>query len=534
MRLLPAYALLSLALAQLALAQVDVDDANELDGIDESATNPALVPGDPDIAVGHDVIIQVVNRWMRMWARNANGDWTAVGNADLTSFFASVERDATDPRVIFDPVSERFFVCAFGAIADDPEDGPYFYNILLAISEPESEIVAAIEEDPPGDPFRSTLWTQSPLQGFFPQDNTELPLHPVEGPCASGNAPGLGLIVDQPSLGSYSGGVLINSILAGTFDADNVFYLISRPNQQGAFEVAGPAFGSDFVLPAGTLGCAPTSFGFPKAAPIKGDADYDHALFVGVDWNAQTETCDTAGKFDSFILYSFNDPFNDLSDRSLARVTVSCFASGDCVQTEGEGGMDPETEVPLDGYDTRVQSAQVTIEGESEYLWIMQSIGAAGTFNKPICRRYKIDLNGWPASGTATPFVDSSGTVGPPSSPPPPSSHPEMGRFYPAGIVDPSTGTLGVVFARSSPDETTSVRAWGRLANGTIFTPVVAKQSPVGDTPDLGATCVRWGDYSDVELDPDDGSFWSTGMYMKEGGEDPELWGTWIFRFTVD
>jgi hypothetical protein len=109
-----------------------------------------------------------------------------------------------------------------------------------------------------------------------------------------------------------------------------------------------------------------------------------------------------------------------------------------------------------------------------------------------------------------------------------------MGRFYPAGIVDPSTGTLGVVFARSAPNETASIRAWGRLGNGTIFTPVVAKQSPVGDTPNLGMVCTRWGDYFDVELDPDDGSFRATGMCMKQGGEDPELWGTWIFRFTVD
>jgi hypothetical protein len=95
---------------QPVLAQVDVDEDNEFDGIDQSATDPDDVPGDPDLAVGHDIIIQVVNRWMRMWARDENGDWTVVGNADLTSFFESVERDATDPSVIFDPASERLIV----------------------------------------------------------------------------------------------------------------------------------------------------------------------------------------------------------------------------------------------------------------------------------------------------------------------------------------------------------------------------------------------------------------------------------------
>jgi hypothetical protein len=336
-------------------------------------------------------------------------------------------------------------------------------------------------------------------------------------------------------LGFYSGGILINSILAGANDADNAFYMISRPDEQGEFDVAGAAFGSQFQdSSAVALGCAPTSFGFPKAQPIKGSVGYGHALFVGVDWEAQTHSCGNADLLDTFILYSFNDPFNDLDDLNLARVTVSCFGAPDCVATEGEGGMDPETEPPLDPNDSRVTSAQVTFEGEREFLWVTQSIGA-GTYNKPICRWYKIDLNGWPSSGTAMPFVDSSGTVGPPSSPPPPSEHPEMGRFYPAGIVDPSTGTLGVVFARSSPDEKASIRCWGRLANGTIFTPEVANpENPVGDTPNLGNECADWGDYFDVELGPDDGSSWGTGLYMKQGGEDPELWGTWIFRFTVD
>jgi hypothetical protein len=326
---------------QPVFAQVDVDEENEFDGIDQSATEPDDVPGDPDHAVGHDVIIQVVNRWMRMWARDGNGDWAVVGNADLTSFFESVARDATDPRVIFDPVSERFFVCAFGALANDPEDGPHFFNILLAISEPESEIVAALEEDPPGNPFRSTLWTLSPLQGFFPKDNAELPLHPVEGPCATDDLPiNGGLVVDQPSLGIWSDGIIISADLAGSMSRDNVFYFISRPDEQGEFEVAGPAFGSDFILPAGTLGCAPgQGFGHEKAMPIKGDPDYDHALFVGVDWMPQTETCENAGTLDSFILYSFMDPFNDLSDRRIARVTVSCFGSPDCVETEGARGV---------------------------------------------------------------------------------------------------------------------------------------------------------------------------------------------------
>jgi len=504
-----------------------VDDG--FDGINEVDAGAGSLPADPDLAIGSDLVVQVVNRWMRMWARDGNGNWTVVGNADLTDFLDinGLVSPATDPRIIRDPETTRFIVSLFG----ESETGE-IRNVVLRISSAESSLKAAVDQE--SDPFDSSLWSDPiDLQGLFPQDDDAL--HPVVSECATGNNLITGALgVDQPALGLYADAILVAADLGGQDSRDNVFWFISRePDQQGEFQVAGPAFGSDFVLPAGTLGCAPgQGFGHEKAMPIKGSEDYDHALFVGVDWTPQTQTCENAGKLDSFILYAFMDPFDDLSDRRIARVTVSCFASGDCVETEGEGGMDPETELPLDGYDTRVQSAQVTVEGESEFLWITQSIGAAGTFNKPICRWYKIDLNGWPASGTATPFVDTSGTVGPPPFPPPPSVDPEMGRLYPAGIVDPSTGTLGVVFARSAPGETTSVRAWGRLANGTIFSPDVAIQNPVGDTPDLGATCVRWGDYSDVELDPDDGSFWATGMYMKEGGEDPELWGTWIF--TVD
>jgi hypothetical protein len=58
---------------------------------------------------------------------------------------------------------------------------------------------------------------------------------------------------------------------------------------------------------------------------------------------------------------------------------------------------------------------------------------------------------------------------------------------------------------------------------------------PTPPTPKWPSACtsssdesVRWGDYFDIELDPLDGSFWMTGMYMKLGGQLGELWGTWI------
>jgi hypothetical protein len=89
------------------MAQPSIMQGDEFDGIDQSASNPTGLPADPDIAVSHDVIIQVVNRWMRMWARDGNGDWAVVGNADLTLFFQSVERDATDASVIFGPDCEN-------------------------------------------------------------------------------------------------------------------------------------------------------------------------------------------------------------------------------------------------------------------------------------------------------------------------------------------------------------------------------------------------------------------------------------------
>jgi hypothetical protein len=139
----------------------------------------------------------------------------------------------------------------------DVDEEPHRWNVLLAISGPESEIVAALGEDPPGNPFRSTHWTLSPLQGFFPEDANGL--HPVAGPCATGNGPGDGgLFVDQPASGFFADGILLAAHSTGQSPTrDSVFYIVERPDEFGEFEVAGPAFGSDFVLPAGTLGCLP-------------------------------------------------------------------------------------------------------------------------------------------------------------------------------------------------------------------------------------------------------------------------------------
>jgi hypothetical protein len=323
-------------LVATANGQPSIDGESSFDGVDTSETESGTFPLDPDLAAGHDIVIQVVNRRVRAWLfDDVEGKWIVVGDADLSAFIGIFGTpSATDPRIVFDADSDRFFVTVYGLGVQGATR-----SIVVGVSDPESDIVTEIDND--GDPFDASLWTVIDLQGFFPMD-ADPPINPVAGECATDNHPAMGaLVADQPALGSYVGGVLLSAYLGGEDTRDNVFYFVSHePDQQGVFAVAGPAFGSDFILPAGTLGCAPgQGFGHEKAMPIKGDPDYDHALFVGVDWTPQTETCENAGTLDSFILYSFMDPFNDLSDRRIARVTVSCFGSPDCVETEGARGV---------------------------------------------------------------------------------------------------------------------------------------------------------------------------------------------------
>jgi hypothetical protein len=490
---------------------VAIDPAFLLEGLDQGEAMPGDTPADPDIAVGELYILQVVNQAIRVWRRS-----------DLTTFdlplpdLLDVIGNAEDPRGIFDPVSKRFYVRAFGA-----SQAGVMRDITVAISKPEVNI-------DPNDPLDPADWDHVRLQGLFP-DVPNPPFHPIASDCATGNNLINGALgADQPSLGYYADGILVGSFLGGASDRDAVMYVIGRNPIANTYPVAGPFLASEFLEGATPVGCVPiTDAGKSLPRPVKGHEGVQTAFFISTDVDATNETCMNAMLLDTFKLFAVQDPFAHPEQTDFTRMTVGCFDGPPCAETNGG----PE-ELPLQVTDSRVMSAQIVDENGEDFLWITVTLGEGSAANaRSAARWHKFALNGWPAAPGPPALVES----GPISAPFSPGTPPDVHRFFPSAIVN-AEGTLGAVYGRSGPSETASVRVWARLSNGQVLQPKTARQSDFGDTPDIVFFgCARWGDYFDVDLDPLDNSFWITGMYMKQGGPAPEdeVWGTIVRRFTA-
>ena len=137
---------------------------------------------------------------------------------------------------------------------------------------------------------------------------------------------------------------------------------------------------------------------------------------------------------------------------------------------------------------------------------------------RPAARWYDIKTNGWPVSGTPTLFQ--SGQVNPPAG---------HGYSFPAINIDKKFG-IGMTFSMIGTSTPGKIMGTGRRPSdppGTMGAPIVLENSLSGT---YNGFSTRWGDYFDVELDPNDSStFWAVGMGAGVNGR----WQTFIKSFKV-
>ncbi|MEI7984571.1 MAG: hypothetical protein WCI55_03000 [Armatimonadota bacterium] len=137
---------------------------------------------------------------------------------------------------------------------------------------------------------------------------------------------------------------------------------------------------------------------------------------------------------------------------------------------------------------------------------------------RPAARWYDIKTNGWPVSGTPTLFQ--SGQVNPPAG---------HGYSFPAINIDKKFG-IGMTFSMIGTTTPGKVMGTGRRPSdppGTMGSPIVLENSNSGT---YNGFSTRWGDYFDVELDPNDSStFWAVGMGAGSNGR----WQTYMKNFKV-
>lgn len=128
---------------------------------------------------------------------------------------------------------------------------------------------------------------------------------------------------------------------------------------------------------------------------------------------------------------------------------------------------------------------------------------------------YQIDVSSWPAIS-----LTQSGVV----------SESAASYAYSA-IVPDSLGNAVLILNRFSADSYPTLSVAGRMAadpSGIMRGPLLVKNGRAPSNAIVGGRN-RWGDFTGIDFDPADGSWWSFGEYTKEDGSG----GTWITRLTV-
>ena len=174
----------------------------------------------------------------------------------------------------------------------------------------------------------------------------------------------------------------------------------------------------------------------------------------------------------------------------------------------GPGGVDVQTNDPR----------QLIASSWNGRIVSSHSVAVSSSDGRPAARWYEFRTNNWPTSGTPTLFQ--SGQLNPPAG---------HGYAFPAINID-KKGALGMTFSMVGSSTPGKVMGTGRKAVdplGAMGSPVVLSNSSSGT---YAGFSTRWGDYFDVELDPNDSAtFWTVGMGAGTGGE----WQTYINSFKI-
>jgi hypothetical protein len=139
---------------------------------------------------------------------------------------------------------------------------------------------------------------------------------------------------------------------------------------------------------------------------------------------------------------------------------------------------------------------------------------------RALARWYQINLNGWPATSTASPTLTMSGNIAAAST--------TESSFFPAINVN-ARGDVAVVHAASSTAIFPEVRVATRRASDPSGTLGAAITLATSVSSPSGTGTQRWGDYFACCVDPvNDCTFWGIGENRALSS-----WSTAINSFTV-
>lgn len=423
------------ALADLTRADVDdqvappewdpnwVDDSDNWEPGGRAGTgfkafnSTGWVPPDPDIAVGPNHIVAVVNVDMKFYDKDGNQSWSG----GLESFFGT-SGFVFDPVALYDPHADRFVI----AVAEHASNGNDMFGI--AVSD---------DGDPNGTWHKYRVNVNS-ICGFIDFENLgcSTDAYFVTADCFSGGGNYIH-VVDKASV-LNGGAISVNSIQAKAS-------LLSNACTKNYDDATG-YFASSWAL------------GSPKLK-----------------------------------LYAVEDPAGSAVFHKV-NLDVGAWSSP-------PGAVQLGSSNRVSTIDTRIKNGVV----RDGFMYLCHNVGHNGVAH---VRWYKINLNGWPTSGT-NPTLDDSGYVDAGS-----------GVYTWFGDVNvDADGTMAIAYNQSSASQYVGVNAAYRDPGDPAGTLKNHQELQISTSAETGS---RWGDYSGLELDPTvAGRFWCHHEYRTTS------WRTW-------
>jgi hypothetical protein len=428
-----------------------------------------FIPPDSMGAVGPTQIVVPVNGRIRTLTKA--GALDGIIDTTTNNFFNSVRNASTtsDPRVVFDRLSQRWFIVMINTTSPN--------RVLLAVSS------------------GATITGTSSFTFFQFQ-------HDLVGPTPNADTGGF---ADQPSLGVDNNGLYIGVNVfnaAGTAFLGSTGFVINRANLIG---------GSLVVTPFRQLSTGSTAGPFAPLGVTNMNPSATEGYFIGVDTLV----------FSTLQIRRVSNPGGIPSISSNITLTVPATTHPRTVPAQGSSPL------PLDGNDDRLINAQIM----SGSLWTAHGIQvnssgvASSTGGRDGMRFYEI------INLTTTPSLRQSGTLFDPAA-----SNPLF--FWMGSIATSGQGhtALGASFAAAAPFNGGTINGYAGVAfSGRLAGDALGTLNPtINLNPGGGAYNVersskrgsqRWGDYSNVVVDPTDNmTMWS----FQEMADTTNSWGVLV------
>ncbi len=405
----------------------------------------ANVPPDPELAVGPNHVIAVVNVALEIY--NKSGA-TLVGPTTFASFM-SANPNCTgvfDPNAIYDESADRY---------------------ILGIDAAGTDYCIAVSQT--GDPTGS--WN---LYAF---------------PTATGNE-----FFDYPHAGVGRDAIYMGANIFNPGFLESRVYAFDKvamyAGQAAASVVKDLPPTEDTPQPLHLHGWAQGTW--PSSGP--------HYFFTDTGFNGAT-----------YSVWSWANPFTNTSPSQVGTVNINTFtgvAAGFPLDVPQSGGS------AVQGNDYRPQD----FEYRDGFAWSVSTIACNPGGGSVNCLQW-VKVN--PATAT---IVDAGvyGSTG-------------QYRFF-GDLAVNACGDMALGYSKSSTSMWPSVWYTGRKAGdaaGTLQAEAELKAGEIAYTA-FDSVPRRWGDYTEMTIDPAGTTFWYLGEYSENTGTTQGRWGTWIGSFSYN